>query len=71
MPLKTGKICCHEKSVTNTNLRNIPEEQRFKEMFFFLYEAVFLYIVSQDTPAHGMKKGTVHKCEPCKPASLM
>jgi hypothetical protein len=52
MPLKTGKIRCHEKSVTNINQRNIPEEQRLKVMFFFLYEAVFLYIVSRDTSAH-------------------
>jgi len=49
MPLK---ICCHETSMTNINLRNIPEEQRLKVMCFFLYEAVFLYIVSQDTSAH-------------------
>lgn len=56
MPLKTGKIGCHETSVTHTNLHNIPEEQRLKVMFSFLYEAIFLYIVSQDTPAGKREK---------------
>jgi hypothetical protein len=60
MPLKTGKILCHETSVTITNLRNSPEEQTLKVMFFFPYEASFLYIVSQDTSAlkHEERNGT-------------
>jgi len=60
MSLKTGKILCHETSVTTTNLRNSPEEQRLKVMFFFLYEATFLYIVSQDTSdrKHEERNGT-------------
>jgi len=43
-----------------TKLRNSPEEQRLKIMFFFLYEASFLYIVSQDTSArkHEERNGT-------------